>query len=129
MSLPADIDQKLIMQGVHVDLTAALQNTIRERFAVLLRHNPWIVRINIRLHKDQKLGTGHQHHYTATGQIEIGGPDLVASAEGMAAYDTLDALVGKLDRLLRERAGLRKDKRNHPQQTELDAELPKTGNA
>jgi putative sigma-54 modulation protein len=128
MTQPDDIDQKLIMQGVHVDLTAAMQNTIRERFAVLLRHNPWIVRINVRLHKDQKLGKGQQHHYTATGQIEIGGPDLVASADGMAAYDTLDALVGKLDRLLRERHGLRKDKRNHPQEVELGAELPKTGN-
>ena len=128
MTQPDDIDQKLIMQGVHVDLTAAMQNTMRERFAVLLRHNPWIVRINVRLHKDQKLGKGQQHHYTATGQIEIGGPDLVASADGTAAYDTLDALVGKLDRLLRERHGLRKDKRNHPQEVELGAELPKTGN-
>jgi putative sigma-54 modulation protein len=127
--IPDNIDQKLIMQGVHVDLTAALQNTIRERFGVLLRHNPWIVRINVRLHQDQKLGKGQQHHYTATGQIEIGGPDLVASAEGQAAYDALDALVGKLDRLLRDRAGQRKDKRNHPHEIELDAELPKTGPA
>lgn len=126
MTLPEDIDEKLIMQGVHVHLTDAMQRSIRDRFAVLLRHNPWIVRINVRLHRDQKLGKGQQHHYTATGQIEIGGPDLVASAENQAAYDALDALVGKLDRLLRERAGRRKDKRNHPHEVELESELPKT---
>jgi putative sigma-54 modulation protein len=126
MTSPNDVDQKLILQGIHVDLTEAMQTSIRERFAILLRHNPWIVRINIRLHQDQKLGQGQQHHYTATGHIEIGGPDLVASAEGLAAYDTLDELVEKLDRLLRERAGRRKEKRNHPQEVELDAPLPKT---
>lgn len=129
MTLPEDIDHKLIMQGVHVDLTAAMQASIRERFAVLLRHNPWIVRINVRLHQDQKLGQGQQHHYTATGQIEIGGPDLVASTESKAAYDALDGLVGKLDRLLRERAGRRKEKRNHPHDVEIESELPKTGPA
>jgi putative sigma-54 modulation protein len=120
-----DIDRKLILQGIHVELTAAMQNTMRERFAILLRHNPWIVRINVRLHKDQKLGNGQQHHYTATGHIEIGGPDLHATTEGTAAYDTLDALVEKLDRLLRERHGRRKDKRNHPHDVELEATLPK----
>lgn len=129
MTQSDDIDQKLIMQGVHVELTAALQNTMRERFAVLLRHNPWIVRINVRLHQDQKLGTGQQHHYTATGQIEIGGPDLVASAEGKAAYDAIDQLASKLDRLLRERHGRRKEKRNHPHDVEIPVDLPKTGNA
>lgn len=111
------------MQGIHVELTDALQAAIRERFAVLFRHNPWIVRIHFRLHKDQQLG--HEHHYTATGRIEIGGPDLIASVEGKAAYDVIDALVGKLDQLLRRRHGLRKDKRNHPRPVELESPLPK----
>ena len=115
------------MQGVHVDLTPSLQSTIRERFAVLLRHNSYIIRINIRLHLDQKMGQTQQHHYTATGHIEIGGPDLVASAEGTEAYDTIDALAEKLNRLLRERQGRRKDKRNHPHDVEIEADLPKTG--
>jgi putative sigma-54 modulation protein len=121
------LEQKIIMQGVHVELTPSLQSTIRERFAVLLRHNSHIIRINIRLHLDQKMGETQQHHYTATGHIEIGGPDLVASAEGTAAYDTIDALAEKLNRLLRERQGRRKDKRNHPHDVELAAQLPKTG--
>ena len=65
-----DIASKIIMQGVHIDLTAAMQNIIREKFSVLLRHNEWIVRINVRLHQDQQ--RGKNFHYTATGQIEIG---------------------------------------------------------
>ena len=118
-----DLATKLILQGVHLDLTPAMQNIIREKFAVLLRHNERIVRINIRLNKDQ--ARGRQNHYTATGHIEIGGPDLVAHVEGDEAYSVLDGLVDKLDQLLSDRHERRKDKRNHPHEVELDAVLPK----
>lgn len=118
-----DIGSKLILQGVHVELTPAMQNIMREKFAVLLRHNEWIVRINIRLNKDQT--RGRQSHYTATGHIEIGGPDLVARVEGDDAYNVLDGLVAKLDKLLRDRHEMRKDKRNHPHEVDIEAELPK----
>ena len=118
-----DISSKIILQGVHVELTEAMQNVMLEKFAVLLRHNDYIVRINVRLHQDQRIG--NEHHYTATAQIEIGGPDLVASAEGKDAYDVVDALVDKLDRQLERRHGKRKDARNHPAAPELDVDLPK----
>ena len=118
-----DIASKIIMQGVHIELTAAMQNIIREKFSVLLRHNEWIVRINVRLHQDQQ--RGNNHHYTATGQIEIGGPDIVATVKGDDAYNVLDGLVEKLDEQLRERHERRKDKRNHPREVEIDTDLPK----
>jgi putative sigma-54 modulation protein len=118
-----DIASKIIMQGVHIDLTAAMQNIIREKFSVLLRHNEWIVRINVRLHQDQQ--RGKNYHYTATGQIEIGGPDVVATVKGDDAYNVLDDLVEKLDQQLRDRHDRRKDKRNHPRNVEIDAPLPK----
>ena len=118
-----DHDSKLILQGVHVELTEAMQNAMREKLAVLLRHNDYIVRINVRLHQDQTMGS--EHHYTATGQVEIGGPDLVASAEGKEAYGVIDELVEKLNRQLGRRHGKRKDRRNHPTAPELDATLPK----
>jgi len=118
-----DIASKIIMQGVHVDLTAAMQNIIREKFSVLLRHNEWIVRVHVRLHQDQQRGKAH--HYTATGQIEIGGPDIVATVKGDDAYSVLDGLVKKLDEQLRERHERRKDKRNHPRDVEISAALPK----
>lgn len=123
-SLSDDIDSKIIMQGIHVQLTDAMQNSIREKFGRILRHEPRIIRINIRLHQDQTLGS--ERHYTATAQVEIGGPDLVASVDGMEAYDLFDALVEKLHHLLEKRHGRRKDKRNHPHGVELGGSLPKT---
>jgi putative sigma-54 modulation protein len=118
-----DLANKLIMQGVHIELTAAMQNAIRDKFSVLLRHNEWIVRVQVRLQQDQKRGT--RHHYSATGQIEMRGPDIVATVKGDDAYNVLDGLVEKLDEQLRERHERRKDKRNHPNDVELDAPLPK----
>src|SRR5215217_5784281 len=118
-----DIASKIIMQGIHIELTAAMQNVIREKFSVLLRHNERIVRVNVRLHQDQQ--RGKTFHYTGTGQIEIGGPDIVATVKGEDAYSVLDGLVEKLDEQLRERHERRKDKRNHPQEVEIDVDLPK----
>src|SRR5688500_16443551 len=118
-----DVSSKIIMQGVHIDLTAAMQNIIREKFSVLLRHNEWIVRVNVRLHQDQQ--RGKNYHYTATGQIEISGPDVIATVKGEDAYSVLDGLVEKLDEQLRERHERRKDKRNHPREVEIHTQLPK----
>ena len=118
-----DLSSKLILQSVHVELTEAMENAMREKLSVLLRHNEYIVRINVRLQQDQTMGT--EYHYTATGQIEIGGPDLVASAEGKDAYEVIDTLVDKLDRQLERRHGKRKDRRNHPKASEIDVPLPK----
>lgn len=123
MNLPDNLHSKLIMQGIHMELTEALQNAIRDKFAVLLRHNEFIVRIDVRL--DQNQTVGKDHHYRATAQIEIGGPDLVATAEGKDAYVVLDDLVEKLEQLLKRRHGRRKDRRNHPQEIELEANIPK----
>ena len=96
-----DFASKITMQGIHIELTAALQNVILDKFSVLLRHNEWIVRVNVRLHQDQQ--RGKNFHYTATGQIEIAGPDIVATVKGDDAYNVLDGLVEKLDEQLRER--------------------------
>jgi putative sigma-54 modulation protein len=120
-----NIDSRIILQGIHVELTDAMQSVMRGKFEALLRHNEYIVRINVRLHQDQKLGT--ERHYSATAQIEIGGPDLIASADGKEAYEVIDELVEKLDRQLKSRHGRRKDKRNHPHAPELNAPLPKVG--
>ena len=118
-----DFASKIIMQGVHVELTGAMQNIIRDKFSVLLRHNEWIVRIHIRLHQDQQ--RGKNRHFSATGQIEMRGPDIVGTVKGDDAYNVLDGLVEKLDEQLRERHERLKDKRNHPQEIELEAQLPK----
>jgi putative sigma-54 modulation protein len=119
-----DVAPKIIMQGIHVELTAAMQEAIRDKLSVLLRHHDRIVRIHVRLHQDQTRGT--KHYYSAGGQIELRGPDIVAQVRSDDAYNAVDGLVAKLDEQLRERHERRKDKRNHPQEVELDAPLPKT---
>lgn len=118
-----DLAAKIQMQGVHIELTAALQTAIREKFSVLLRHNDRIVRITVRLQQDQN--RSNHHAYSATGQIEISGPDIVATVKGDDAYNVLDGLVEKLDEQLRERHERLKDQRNHPRDVELQAALPK----
>lgn len=115
--------ERILVQGIHVDLTPALHQIIIEKFSPLLRHDQHIIRINVRLHKDQKMGA--DYHFVATGQIEVRGPDIVAHAGGKDAYSTLDELVEKLDHLLERRHDRRKDRRNHPHGVEIPAELPK----
>lgn len=125
MKPSADNSPKIIMQGIHVELTPALQLAIHQKFETVLRHDPFIVRLNIRLHKDQKLG--RKYHYHATAQVECRGPDIIAEAEGKEAYATLDELSQKLDEQLEKRHERLKDKRNHPHEVEIDSVLPKVG--
>jgi putative sigma-54 modulation protein len=116
---------KIRMQGIHVELTPGLQAAILGKFETLLLHNPRIIRLNLRLHRDQQLG--REHHFNATAQVELSGPDVVAHADDKDAYVALDKLSQKLDQLIERRHDRRKDKRNHPHDIELDADLPKVG--
>jgi putative sigma-54 modulation protein len=100
---------KLLMQGIHVELTPAMQERIRDKFTVVLSRSAEIIRVHVHLHLDQK---SHVNHFTAKGRIEIGGPDLTATAEGADAYGVIDGLANKLDHLLERRHGMRKDRRH-----------------
>ncbi len=124
-TITTDDFTKIQLSGVHVELTPAMQTIMREKFAVLLRHNQWIVRLNVRLHQDQTLGS--KYHYNATAQIELRGPDIIATVKGENAYAAVDALVEKLDEQLRERHERVKDKRNRPHGVEFETDIPKTG--
>lgn len=125
MPLPSERDpsERILVQCIHVEMTPALHQVIVDKFSPLIRHDQHIIRINVRLHLDQKMG--HENHFTATAQIEVRGPDVVAHAEGKDAYAALDQLVEKLDHLLERRHGRRKDRRNHPQPVEIPADIPK----
>lgn len=120
---PEEHIERISLSGVHVDITEAIRAFTASRFGPLLDQSEEIIRVNIRLNQDQTMG--NDFHFTATGQVEIRGPDLVAQAEGKDAYGALDGLSEQLSRLLRRRQGRRIDKRNHPEPIELDAPLPK----
>ena len=124
-SLPPELAAKLIVRGIHLEITDALRTAAAEKTARLLRHNDHLVRLRVDLELDRTHGVGTQ--FIAKGHIEISGPDLIASVSSEDAYKSLDLLVDKLDGLLRRRHGLHKDKRNHPHAVELDTTLPKIG--
>jgi putative sigma-54 modulation protein len=118
------IDSKLIVRGVHLELTEALRNAATEKAARLLRHSDHIVRVRVDLEHDHT--KGDRAAFIAKGHIEIAGPDLIASVSSEDAYKSLDLLVDKLDRMLRERSRHRADRRNNrPPDTEFhDALAP-----
>ena len=124
-SLPDDPADRILMKGIHVELTGALRSLIQAKFGALIRHNPYIVRIEVHLEKSQKRGT--EAIFRATGRIELRGPDIAANEAGTDAYGVLEALAGKLDHLLERRHGRRKEKRHHPHRVELAANIPKAG--
>jgi putative sigma-54 modulation protein len=122
-NLPPDLAAKLIVRGIHLDLTDALRVAAAEKTARLLRHNDHIIRLRVDLELDKTHEVGAQ--FIAKGHIEIAGPDLLASVTSDDCYKSLDLLVDKLDGLLRRRHGLQKDKRNHPHPIDIDTPLPK----
>lgn len=121
---PEDLAAKLILRGIHLDLTDALRNIVAQKAERLLRHNEHLIRIRIDLEYDKTRGSADQ--FIAKGHLEIGGPDLLASVATEDCYKSIDLLMDKLDRLIRRRHRRFKDKRNHPHAVELTNALPKT---
>lgn len=106
------LEAKIIMQGIHVELTEAMRSAIKGKFSAVLAHshNQEIIRIHVRLQRDQAVG--HLHHFKATAQAEVGGPDLIASVGGEDAYHLIDELAKNLERQLQQRHGRAKEKRH-----------------
>ena len=120
---PTPIEPRIIVRGVHLDLTGALKSIAEEKVIRLLRHQEHIIRVRLDLEHDKKRAL-HQA-FVAKGHIEIRGPDLLASVASDDLYKSLDQLIDKLDRMLRKRACAAKTKRHHPHGVEIPAELPK----
>ena len=108
---PVDFTSKVIVRGVHLEITPALRDHALGVAERLLRHNDHLVRVRIDLEHDHTRGVGDQ--FAAKGHIEIGGPDLIASVRSDDAYKSLDLLSDRLDRMLRERSRTRADRRNN----------------
>lgn len=96
-----NLGDKLILRGIHLDLTEAMKTVITTKAERLLRHEPRIVRIRIDV--EPRRADGHTR-FEAKGRIEIKGPDRHVSAESDDAYNAIDQLIDKLDRQLRKRS-------------------------
>jgi putative sigma-54 modulation protein len=104
------MNEKIIVSGIHLSLTPALTQIIHEKAERLLRHNPHIVRIRIDLEFSNTKSPDQR--FTAKAQVEVDGPDLIASATTEDGYKSVDLLVDKLDKLVRERHAKRVHTRN-----------------
>lgn len=108
---------QILVSGVHLELTDALKQTVCAKVERLLRHNPRIVRVHVELiHARSR---DHSREFGAQIRLEVPGPDIVVREESDDLYKSIDILVDKVDRQLRRRHRLDKEKRNHPQATDL----------
>jgi putative sigma-54 modulation protein len=118
--------EKILVRGIHLEITPALRAAALRKGARLLRHQARLVRVRIEI----EYTTDARAQFVAKGHIEIGGPDLVASVASEDAYKSLDLLVNKLDRMLRERSRIRADQRNNrPEGTEFRDRLAQPSEA
>ena len=114
---------KLILRGIHLELTDAMRAIIHEKAARLLRHEPRIDRIRIDVELDKTKSS--KSHFIAKAHIEISGPDINASVDSEDAYKSIDLLIDKVDGLLRKRHSELKEKRHHPHAIEVGEGVPK----
>ena len=124
---PSSAADKIIVQGIHMELTDALRAAVANKCERLFRHSDRIIRIRVYLEYDKR--RSGKPHFIAKGHIEIGGPDMVVTMESDDAYKSIDMMSQKLDRLLRVRASAHKKKRLHPRAVELAAAIPKVAGA
>ena len=118
--------EKIIVRGIHLEITPALRAAALKKCARLLRHQTRMVRVRLEIEQTKDAHAP----FVAKGHIEIGGPDLVASVASEDAYKSVDLLTDKLDRMLRERSRTRADQRNNrPEGTEFRDRLAQPGEA
>lgn len=95
-----ELHPKLILRGIHLELTDAMKRVLETKAERLVRHEPRILRVRIDV---ERSSCGRPRMFTAKGHIEIAGPDLRAAVTTSDAYSAMALLIDKLDRMLRKR--------------------------
>jgi len=114
---------EIIVSGIHVNLTEALKAYVVDKMQRLFGHEDRIVRIRVEIEFDDR--KAKDDRFTAKAHLQIHGPDDNISVTSDDAYKSIDLLVDKLDRSIRRRSRLTKEKRNHPHGVEIENALPK----
>jgi putative sigma-54 modulation protein len=108
--------ERILITGIHLEITQALWAITLKKAARLLRHQADIVRVRISI---EHINTDRAQ-FVAKGHVEISGPDIIASVASDDGYKSLDLLIDRLDRMLRERTRAIADRRNNrPDGTEF----------
>lgn len=118
------IRKKFILSGVHLELTTALKEATEHKVEKLFNHDKSIQRLKIDLEYQPHHST-HHNQFIAKGHIEVKGKPLVVTEASDDLYVSIDRLIGKLDRKLRQRSRLRRVKRKYLHAIDIPAELPK----
>ena len=106
---PETLAAKVIVRGIHLELTSALRAHAASVAERLLRHNEHLIRVRLDIELDHTRAVGDQ--FIAKGHLEIRGPDLIARVASDDAYKSLDLLADKLDGNLRRLHGKHKSHR------------------
>lgn len=116
-------NDKVIISGANMDLTEAIKGLIHEKSEKLFKHNHDIIRLNVHVGPDIKKNA--KETFTAKAHLEVNGPDIHASETTEDLYKSIDGMMQKLDRQLREKHEAEVAKRKHPHAVEIPSEIPK----
>ena len=96
----SNLDAKLLLRGIHLDLNDAMKALIETKTARLFRHEPRILRLRIDVERDVRRGV---EMFIAKGRVELASPDRAASVTAEAAPEAIIRLIDKLALILRKR--------------------------
>lgn len=105
---------RIILSGVHVEVTEALKLKIYEQLERLFAHEPRILRVRVEL-ECVTHATSHRGEFLAKGHVELKGRTFFVS-EGMDDhYAAIGSLSQKLDRKIRRHSRRWEADRKHAQ--------------
>ena len=110
---------KIILSGIHLELTDALKAKVEEKAQKLFGHKARIVRLRVELSAEQK------QSFIAKGHLEMPRESLIVSKKHRDLYKAIDMMIEGLDRQLRKIRAGEKHKRHHPHGVDIPAEIPK----
>lgn len=114
---------KIVLTGVHLELTDAMKNIATHKVEKLLRHDSNILSIRIEL--ESRAHKNNPTEFVAKGHVDIRGPHIIVGVSSENLYKSIDLLIDKLDRKLIKRARLTKEKRRFKKSIDLGVALPK----
>ncbi|MBL63250.1 MAG: ribosomal subunit interface protein [Opitutae bacterium] len=104
------MNEKVILSGLHMNLTDALKATVMEKTERLFKHEEHIMRVRVEL-ESKTCSNTHKDRYVAKGYLELRGSSIIMTDASNDLYKSIDRLVDKLDRGLRRRSRLKVVKR------------------
>ena len=117
------VQHDIIISGLNMELTEAIENVVHEKVEKLFEHDDQIIRMRIELEYDPHPKT-HEKEFIAKGHLEVRGKDHIAHAETDNLYKSIDEMVHKLDRMIRRRSRLQKAKLRDIHDIDIPASIP-----